>query len=250
MNGKFYIGSAVQSFKQRWYLHKSHLRNGKHHSLLLQRAWNKCGEEAFVFSIIEITLPCIAVAREQFFLDSLRPWDRSVGYNIAKDATAPMKGRKQSDEFRLAQSARTKKMNADPEFKAASSARSKAMFADPAFSAVHSARMFVRMTAMNADPEFKAASSARLTAQRADPEFLASLAAGGKAYRDDPETKAVQSSRFKALHANPKFKSAIAAGSKAYYGDPIRLAAGVKKAKETKLRKKIARADAMLVILD
>ncbi len=50
-NCKRYIGSAV-CFRTRWNHHRSDLRNGKHYSLKLQRAWNKYGESAFEFEVL------------------------------------------------------------------------------------------------------------------------------------------------------------------------------------------------------
>ena len=85
VNGKFYIGSAV-SFKKRWETHKSQLRRGVHHSILLQRAWNKYGEAAFEFRVCEYTLPEHAVAVEQVMLDYYKSADPQYGYNISPTA--------------------------------------------------------------------------------------------------------------------------------------------------------------------
>lgn len=52
INGKQYIGQAAD-VRQRWYTHLSSLRRGRHHSLSLQRSFNKYGEEAFDFVVIE-----------------------------------------------------------------------------------------------------------------------------------------------------------------------------------------------------
>ena len=51
INNKIYIGSAF-NFKTREKRHFNQLRKGKHHSVLLQRAFDKYGEENFVFEII------------------------------------------------------------------------------------------------------------------------------------------------------------------------------------------------------
>lgn len=53
INGIVYIGSAVDLY-QRMHGHFSNLRNKKHHTVKLQRSWNKYGEENFVFEILEI----------------------------------------------------------------------------------------------------------------------------------------------------------------------------------------------------
>jgi len=42
LNGKFYVGSAV-NIKQRWSTHISSLNKNNHHSGHLQNAWNKYG---------------------------------------------------------------------------------------------------------------------------------------------------------------------------------------------------------------
>lgn len=52
---KIYVGSAV-NLRMRWYNHKTSLRKNKHVNSLLQRAWNKYGEECFVFEVIELVL--------------------------------------------------------------------------------------------------------------------------------------------------------------------------------------------------
>lgn len=47
-NGKFYIGSTIDQ-KKRKRRHFNELRNGKHHCLFLQRAYNKYGDDCFEF---------------------------------------------------------------------------------------------------------------------------------------------------------------------------------------------------------
>ena len=96
LNGKMYIGSSV-SFEQRWTQHRSELRRNKHHSPKLQRAWNKYGEDAFVFSIIEECAPEILEKREQFWMDHYNAYGRH-GYNIALVAGRAMLGRNHTDE--------------------------------------------------------------------------------------------------------------------------------------------------------
>jgi group I intron endonuclease len=55
-NGKFYIGSA-ESFARREWQHKYALRRDEHKNPRLQAAWNKYGEEMFVFEVIEEIAP-------------------------------------------------------------------------------------------------------------------------------------------------------------------------------------------------
>ena len=54
INGKKYIGSTAKSFISRFTQHSSKLRLNKHHCAHLQFAWNKYGEDKFIFSIEEV----------------------------------------------------------------------------------------------------------------------------------------------------------------------------------------------------
>ena len=51
VNDRFYIGVS-KNIKARWNEHKSYLKNNKHHSVKLQRSYNKYGIDAFEYSII------------------------------------------------------------------------------------------------------------------------------------------------------------------------------------------------------
>lgn len=55
-NNKKYIGSSM-NIKKRWANHKFHLRRNTSKNRHLQNAWNKYGENAFAFSILEIMPP-------------------------------------------------------------------------------------------------------------------------------------------------------------------------------------------------
>lgn len=77
INGKIYIGGAT-NLASRWKVHKSLLNNGKHSNIHLQRAWNK---ENFVFSVLEECDKHFLTEREQFYLDTLKPFGE-IGYNI------------------------------------------------------------------------------------------------------------------------------------------------------------------------
>lgn len=53
INQKKYIGSSNNT-DRRWHEHKKHLRKNNHDNIHLQHAWNKYGEKAFIFEVIEI----------------------------------------------------------------------------------------------------------------------------------------------------------------------------------------------------
>ena len=56
INGMRYVGRA-KHIEKRWRTHKSQLRKGNHVNRYLQRAWNKYGEAAFDFYVLEECLP-------------------------------------------------------------------------------------------------------------------------------------------------------------------------------------------------
>jgi len=51
-NGKSYVGSS-QDIPRRWKEHKNRLRANRHINPHFQNAWNKYGEDSFVFSVVE-----------------------------------------------------------------------------------------------------------------------------------------------------------------------------------------------------
>lgn len=91
VNNKFYVGSAV-NLSRRKTRHFSELRTGKHNNRHLQAAWNKYGEEAFVFVVIK------EIQDKTQLLSAENDWLKAhVGkeycYNLGTDATAPMLGK-------------------------------------------------------------------------------------------------------------------------------------------------------------
>jgi group I intron endonuclease len=90
----FYIGSAV-NFKNRRWGHISSLRKNKHKNRFIQNSWNKYGENAFIFEIIEIVdAKENLIDREQYWIDILSPT-----FNLAKKAGSPL-GVKHSEKSR------------------------------------------------------------------------------------------------------------------------------------------------------
>lgn len=90
INNKFYVGSAVD-LKRRKTRHFSELRTGKHKNRHLQAAWEKYGEQAFVFVVVE-ELPDGAdlLAAENVWLKE--HVGKDYCYNLGVDATAPSLG--------------------------------------------------------------------------------------------------------------------------------------------------------------
>ena len=68
-NGRVYIGSTTRGVKQRYSEHLHYLRKGSHHSLHLQRCFNKHGEKALSVAVVEIVDDRnFLLAREQFHI--------------------------------------------------------------------------------------------------------------------------------------------------------------------------------------
>lgn len=65
-NNKMYIGSTI-SFTDRWKHHRNALNRGNHDNSHLQRAWNKYGEEAFLFEILEECAKEELIENEKFW---------------------------------------------------------------------------------------------------------------------------------------------------------------------------------------
>lgn len=83
VTGKVYVGSS-KNIKVRWRHHRRMLKSGTHHSIKLQRAWDKYGEDAFEFKIVEEVIDGLLTIYEQVYINHYNsPVD---GYNILKVA--------------------------------------------------------------------------------------------------------------------------------------------------------------------
>lgn len=72
-NGRVYVGSSI-NIKKRCGKHLWQLRKGIHENPHISRSWNKYGEEAFVFRMIEaVPDHTKLIEREQFWMDRLCP---------------------------------------------------------------------------------------------------------------------------------------------------------------------------------
>lgn len=99
---RIYIGSAI-SFYKRKCEHLSDLRSNKHHSQLLQRHFNKYGENDLIFGIVkEVYDKNNLIAEEQYYIDILNPI-----FNMCKVAGSTLgfrhteKTKKQMSEIRM-----------------------------------------------------------------------------------------------------------------------------------------------------
>lgn len=84
-NGRVYVGSA-KLFSGRCHQHLYSLRRGTHHNKYLQHDFNKCGEEAFVFEVLEVVQSSKQEDRlivEQQHIDKHN--DKQTCYNLRKE---------------------------------------------------------------------------------------------------------------------------------------------------------------------
>lgn len=122
INSKYYIGSSdnITGKGGRWYEHTNDLKADRHINSYLQRSWNKYGESAFDFSVLEEVPKPDLLKKEQEYLDEAKK-DGKQCYNLTflaagggfighkhteeskrktseklKGRTSPMKGRKRA----------------------------------------------------------------------------------------------------------------------------------------------------------
>lgn len=99
--GKRYIGQTVY-LNGRKGDHLLNLRRNQHNNDYLQKAFNKYGEEDFIFEVLEV-VPKLEngandkdklTEREQYWMDYYKAYDRDYGYNINPSASInPMQGK-------------------------------------------------------------------------------------------------------------------------------------------------------------
>ena len=83
--GRMYIGSAV-CLRRRLMRHIHDLNNQAHFNIKIQRAWNKYGESAFEFFILELVVRDNLIEREQYWIDTMAAV--KYGFNIRLKANS------------------------------------------------------------------------------------------------------------------------------------------------------------------
>ena len=81
-NQKCYVGSS-KNIHSRWSDHRSMLRNNKHGNKHLQNAWNKDGEDEFIFRILEQIEydKTLIEQREDYWISHFDSTNEEKGYN-------------------------------------------------------------------------------------------------------------------------------------------------------------------------
>ena len=88
INHKVYVGST-NDISSRWSQHKSMLKKGSHHSLYLQRAFRKYGEDAFKLEVLEDCSDCTREElrkREARWIDYTGSYED--GYNLTNNTNS------------------------------------------------------------------------------------------------------------------------------------------------------------------
>lgn len=96
--GRIYVGSAA-NLSKRYGEHWRDLRANRHANRYLQNAWNKYGQDAFSFVVIEEIFIPFLLEREQLWIDKLHACDRRKGFNLSPTAGSS-RGVKHSEESR------------------------------------------------------------------------------------------------------------------------------------------------------
>jgi group I intron endonuclease len=96
INGKKYIGQA-DNLKRRQNAHKNSLNINKSKCVVLQNAWNKYGEENFIFKILLYCEKFFLSEYEIFFIKNMKSHISENGYNISWGGNASFKNRHHSD---------------------------------------------------------------------------------------------------------------------------------------------------------
>ena len=230
-SGNFYAGSS-NDIRGRGKRHFSALRRGKHHSIFLQRAWEKYGTALR----LEVMLVCAEddlFFYEQLVLDRLKP-----RYNVAKTVGAAMRGVKHGPEVIEKIAASSKRRWAEnPEYRSNMSAMTIALNKNRAFSPETRAKMSELGKAYyDEHPEIREARSISGRAQRHTDEAKVKISVAAKAmWETKPGLRAEVGARRAATNKakvwTPEDRAAMSAIKAARYAaDPdlkARIAASV-----------------------
>lgn len=94
VNGKIYIGSAVNLYKRK-IDHFTTLVKNKHHNDYLQKSYNKYGKDAFTFEVLFTCLKEDLIRLEQYHINNYNP-----EYNICRVAGSVL-GVKRSEQTKI-----------------------------------------------------------------------------------------------------------------------------------------------------
>ena len=83
INKKVYIGQTSLGENRRWSNHKYYLRKGTHKNQHLQNAWNKYGEQSFIYSVLYTAQTKEELNQaEKDYIQKLQSYKPEIGYNL------------------------------------------------------------------------------------------------------------------------------------------------------------------------
>src|ERR1017187_2524807 len=97
INGKCYVGQTIRKFDARIYRHKYDLFDNKHFNIKLQNAWNKYGEDKFIFEQID-TASTISELNSKEIEWAITLDSYNNGYNIRECGGSKGKQSKETKE--------------------------------------------------------------------------------------------------------------------------------------------------------
>lgn len=210
VTGKRYVGSAAYSFAERWKKHRLQLRGGRHHSRLLQRAWDKYGEAAFAFLVLHRCEPASCVGVEQLWMNAFRAADPRCGFNISPTAGSRL-GDKATPETIAKIAAWQKSKVVSPETRARMSAALKGKKK----SREHVEKMAAAHRGKKLTEEHRAQISAFNRGRKHSEETKAKIAAGNRGKTVSAEARAKLSAARKGKPLSEEHKLAMSIGIKA-----------------------------------
>ena len=196
-NGKRYVGSS-DDLKERKYIHWRSLRGNYHPNPYLQNAWNKYGEDAFIFKVLHTIYPVNLIAIEQGEIDT------KSEYNIRKVASSNL-GLKHTPKTKANMSAGlmgnqyAKGHKQTAEAKANASTGLREFYKDPKERAKISARMMGNQH--NLGYKHTAEARSNMAAAQKDPKTRAKISAAQKGRTFTAEHKAKISAALKRYHS-------------------------------------------------
>lgn len=214
-----YVGSSVHILR-RFNDHKRLLRQNKHHTIKLQRAWNKYGKDSFVFAVLKEVEQDLLKSTEQEILDLVSA-NRKMYYNISIDASCPTRGRKMSKatiekKIRLAATKEWKERqsNALKEYFKDSEARKKVSDTVKEFNKAnpehHKKTQELRLATLKKKKRAKkfAIDSAASTIRWSNPEERAKQSERTTNWFYNPENRAKTAEKTIAFYSNPENRKA------------------------------------------
>jgi group I intron endonuclease len=106
IDDRVYIGSSI-NYERRHKEHINDIKNNKHHNIHLQRFCDKYGVNTLEFNVIEVCDNGVILEREQVFIDK----HKNNSFNISDKSSAPMTGKKHTEESKIKMSCNNKGEN-------------------------------------------------------------------------------------------------------------------------------------------